>query len=184
MQLSGFRVVIMAAVGLASFAAVVGGIRVLASGPARHIDPIKEFSIRFPSGWEFREAGPDGASVLGWRSLGASESSPRAAVNVTVESLDQPLDAPAFCRLGGKMQSGLLPEFQQIEEGSSRIGDVEAPWIRYTYVAGPQKRRFQAWQFFLVRRSRGYVITCTSDPATFERFRPDFEEIALSFRFE
>lgn len=173
----------MIAVGLAAFAAVAGGIRHLAVGSTRFVDDIRGFSIRFPSQWSFEE-GKEGAVVLGLKSLGNSEAAPRGVVSVNVETLSPPLDPAAFRAWGTKVFSGSLPEYQQVGEGTLRFADLEAPWVLYTYVGGPQKRRFKAWQFYLARKNRGYVITCTSEPATFERFRPDFEEIARSFRFE
>ena len=178
------KTLLLAAVGLAAFAAVAAGIRHLAVGSRRHVDGIKGFSLSFPSGWEFQEGPTEGPAVQGLKVLGIPEGSHRAAVNVTVESLHPPLDVRTYRRRGIVIHGGHLPEYVPIGEGIERFANVEAPWIHYTYVAGPKRKQFQAWQFYLIRGSRGYVITCTADPAAFERFRPDFEEIVRSFRFE
>ena len=74
--------------------------------------------------------------------------------------------------------------FARIQEGTRAIAGLPAPWILYVHRTDPGDLRAQVWQFFFVRESRGYIVTCTAAPVHFESFRADFEEAVDSFKLE
>lgn len=180
------RTLVLALLGLAVFAAVGAAIWFFMWRPVRFVDPVEKFSIRFSPEWLMLGAG-EGANVRAARNLDVSEGGGgTGAINVFASAISNIPDAKAYrdwyMRLNVKEYSKVV----RVQEGvrSGPMGEI--PWAMFVYEIQVDKdvfTRIQVIQYYFVRGSKGYVVSCTALPAAFERFRRDFEEAVDSFRF-
>ena len=174
---------INAALAAGVFAAIVAVMWFFAWRPARIFDAKNGFSIRFTAEWEYAGEG-EGATLRALRTMGVAQGGGTGVINVLVNYLDNIPNAAAYRAWFVDHMAKKFPGFERIQEGSREIAGVQAPWILYVHRIDPGNLRAQVWQFFFVRESRGYIVTCTAAPVHFESFRADFEEAVDSFKLE
>jgi len=149
--------------------------------PGRYYNDDKDFSLKFPDGWEAKE-GLIGTTVMGFSPMENASDSFRENVNVVVEELPQPMSLESYTSLNlGNMQK-LLTDFQILDRGQTTINETDAKWFVYSQRTG--SIRSKILQYFMVKDKRGYVVTGGAAPDTFSQYRPEFEKIAQTFRFE
>ena len=148
--------------------------------PGRYYAQADGFSIRFPADWGQKE------NVMGTRVVAMSLQEPgdtfRENVNVVVEDLPSPMDVETYAALSLKNLSRLLSAGEQPDVADAELGGVAAKRVIYETVMG--QLRVKGMVILAVRGRRGYAVTCSATPETFDAFRPTFDEIAGTFRFE
>jgi len=174
---------INAALAAGVFSAFVAVMWYFAWRPARIIDSKNGFSIRFSAEWEVAGEG-EGATLRALRTMGVGQGGGTGVINVWVSPIANIPDATAYRGWFVEHMAGKFPGFARIQEGTRTIAGLPAPWILYVHRTDPGDLRAQVWQFFFVRESRGYIVTCTAAPVHFESFRADFEEAVDSFKLE
>jgi photosystem II reaction center protein PsbP len=174
---------INAALAVGVFGAFVAAMWYFAWRPARIIDAKNGFSIRFTAEWEVAGEG-EGATLRALRTMGVAQGGGSGVINVLVSPIANIPDAAAYRAWFVEHMARKFPGFARIQEGTREIAGLPAPWILYVHRIDPGDLRAQVWQFFFVRESRGYIVTCTAAPMHFENFRADFEESVDSFKFE
>jgi hypothetical protein len=140
-----------------------------------------DFSVKFPNEWENRE-GFMGTDVI---SLSPKENAAyrfRENVNVVVESLPEGMDLNGYFNANIPKLSSVVRDFQQNESGSSIINNNRAEWLIYTGSIGTIT--LKAKQYYLVNDKKGYVITCSATPATYDAYSSIFDAVVNSFQFE
>lgn len=175
------RFLTLAAIGVAVFAVLAAAMWFFMWRPLRFVDRKAGFSVRFSPEWEVTGEGA-GATARAFRELGVRGGGGRGVINVHVSVIDNIPDAAAYRDWFTRLVAKSYPKYARIQEGTRRISGQETPWILFVYE--DQDVRSQVWQFFFVRETKGYIISCTALPREFERFRAEFEEAVDSFRFE
>ena len=173
----------LAAIGVATFAVIAAAIWFFAWRPVRFVDRARGFSIRFSPEWEILGEG-EGAVVRAVRTMGVAQGGGTGVLNVFVSPVANIANAEAYRELFIESVASKFKGFARVQEGIRAGPGVQAPWILYINRRESDDLRVQVCQYFFVRGSRGYVITCTAAPVHFESFRADFEEAVDSFTLE
>jgi hypothetical protein len=177
------KVLKLAALAFGVFAVIATAIWYFAWRPARYVDARNGFSIRFTAEWDVWGEG-EGATVRAVRTMGVSQGGGTGIISVYVSPIVNIKDGEAYRSWFAETIARKFKGFAKIKEGSRAIAGVQTPWLLYLHQTEPGDVRVQVWQFFLVRESRGYLLTCTAAPFQFEEFRRDFEEAVDSFKLE
>ena len=167
-------------VGLALAAVVPAGCQKGQPEPGRYYSKSDGFSLVFPPGWA-RKENVMGTTVMAMRPEEAGEEF-RENVNVVVERLASPMDVGEYLSLSLANLSRLLAEGAELEVADAELGGAPAKRIIYETTLG--QVRVKGLLVLAVKGQRGYAMTCSATPETFETFRPTFDEIAGTFRFE
>ena len=75
-----------------------------------------------------------------------------------------------------------LTDFESSEKGQDAFHITDARWMVYSHRV--RSLGLKVLVFMVVRDHRRYVITCSSVPENFSKYRGQFEEIARSFWLE
>jgi hypothetical protein len=147
----------------------------------RYYNTKDDFSLKFPKDWENRE-GFMGTDVI---SLSPKENAGdqfRENVNVVVEPLPDGMDLNGYFNANIPKLSGVVRDFQQNGTGSAIINNTRAEWLIYTGSIG--SITLKAKQYYLVNGNKGYVITCSATPSTYDAYNSIFDTVVNSFQFE
>ena len=177
------RIWINAVLAAGVFAAFVAAMWYFAWRPSRIVDAANGFSIRFTAEWEVTGEG-EGATLRALRTMGVPQGGGTGVINVLVNTIANIPDATAYRSWFVENMAKKFKGFARIQEGTRSGSELKPPWILYVHRTDPDDLRVQVWQFFYVRGTRGYVVTCTAAPMHFESFRADFEEAVDSFKLE
>jgi len=178
--MSAKRSSLWALVGIALAAGSLAGCQKSQPEPGRYYAKADGFSIRFPADWE-RKENVMGTTVVAMSPEAAGDEF-RENVNVVVEPLASPMDLEAYLALGLANMTRLLAEGAEPEVADAELGASPAKRIIYETTLG--QVRVKGLMVLAVKGQRGYAMTCSAMPETFETFRPTFDEIAGTFRFE
>lgn len=182
MTLQTRRVLALAVIGLAVFAVMCGAIWYFMWRPTRYVDAEHRFSIRYSPEWEYTGPG-EGASTRAHRTLHDSEGTFSAAISVWANPIENLPDAQTFRAWYIKNFISKFSGYTRLEEGIRATPIGLTPWMMFLHrtEAGD---RVQVWQFYFVKNTTGYVISCAATPSAFEKFRREFAEAVDSFQLE
>jgi hypothetical protein len=148
--------------------------------PGRYSNKPDGFSVVFPPDWEQKE------NMMGSKVAAMSPLQPgdtfRENVNVVVENLTSPMDVETYSALNLTNLSRLMPAGAQPDVADAELGGVAAKRIIYETVMG--QVRIKGMMILAVQGRHGYAVACSATPETFDAFRPTFDEIVGTFRFE
>jgi hypothetical protein len=173
------RTLILAAVAIAVFVVMLTALWFFLWRPARYIDPISGFSIRFTAEWEVAGKG-EGAEMRAARELGAAQGGGLGIISVGMYPVVNIPDATAFRAWFRENFAKKFPGYARVQDGMR--GAV--PWSLFVHRTDKDDRPAQVCQYFYVKGNRGYVVSCTAKPHEFERFRADFEDAVDSFEMD
>ena len=74
----------------------------------------------------------------------------------------------------------LLTDVEVLDAGETRLDDRPAQWIKFKHRMG--EIRLTAMQYYVLKGSRAYVITCTAGQDTYDAWSDKFENIVGTFR--
>jgi hypothetical protein len=152
------------------------------NAPAERIfDKDKTFSLSIPRTWEVKKD-VMGASVVGISPQETAKDTFRENVNVVLENLTEQLVPKSYYDANQAVLKKLFTDFKKKSEGVTKIDNRDFYWSVFTHRMGTVQA--EVYQFMSVKDKRGYVITCSSTPAKFDKYKGQFEEIAKTFRFE
>lgn len=143
------------------------------------VDKEKGFSITFPKIWNIKE-NVKGAAVMGFSPKESESDTFLENVNVVASQANlDGYDAQKYFQVNyGPLAE--LEGFKEVERGETTIEGKKAIWIIFTHHTSSLDAK--AVQYYLVRGARGYVITGTGLSTSFDKYKPQFEQIARSFR--
>ncbi len=139
------------------------------------------FSICFPEAWEQKE-GFMGTTVMATSPMETATDEFRENVNVVLESVPRGTALPDYFSLSLGNMRKMMTDFEKHEEGEATLDGQPAKWMVYSFRMG--EVNLKTLVYFTVRGKRAYVITATASPETFDQYRPKFEEIIETWRFE
>lgn len=149
-------------------------------GETRNFDAEKRFSIEIPSGWEIQRD-VMGASLLGISPQEGKSDSFRENVNVVVEQLASPLSGSEYFEASQNVLKKVFTNYKLEKSGKSTIDRHDFFWTLFTHQMN--KIHAKVIQYSSVDGKNAYVITCSSTPKNFDRFKKTFEKSILSFQF-
>ena len=175
------RFVGLAVLGLAFLAASLAGCSSGSPEPGRYYKKEDGFSIRFPEDWE-RKENVMGTVVIALSPAQGADDAFRENVNVTVETLPSPMTLDEYFNLSMVNLGKLLTEARRPEVADARIGGEAAKRVVYQTTMG--QIGVKGMLYVAVKGNRGYALTCSATPDSFDAYKARFEEIAGTFRFE
>ena len=135
------------------------------------------FSIRFPGDWHISE-GFMGTTVNGLRPMQGLNFF-QESVAVTVGELDAPLPFQEFFTRELAIMKADRKNFEPDLPTETALGTQHA--VRLVYEHEVMVFDLKAVAYFFTAGKKGYVITCTARPDSFEDFLEQFESVAGTF---
>jgi len=175
------RFVALAVLGLAFLPVSLAGCSSGEPEPGRCYKKQDGFSIRFPAEWEQKE-NVMGTAVMALSPAEGEADTFRENVNVTVEKLQSPMDLEKYLELSMANLKKLLAAGQAPEVSDATLGGEKAKRVVYQTTMGPIG--VKGALYVAVKGRRGYALTCSATPDSFDAYKARFEEIAGTFRFE
>jgi hypothetical protein len=159
-------------------AIVVGGRIAGAQGLMPYTYAPGGYTISFPIGWEQR--------VLATGPIALSQpqfpgDTFRENVNVVHEQLPSMMNSMQYAMASLPAMTTQLQAFAIIEQGQVIPGNPTSGY--YIVYQHTMNQRLQAIAYFQTGVTRGYVVTCTALPHTFEQFRAIFAQVAMTFMY-
>ena len=149
--------------------------------PGRYYKKQEGFSIRFPEDWEQKE-NVMGTVVIALSPAQGADDAFRENVNVTVEALPSSMDLEKYLELSMANLKNLLSEGQEPEVSDTTLGGEKAK--RFVCQMTMGQINVKSTVYVAVKGTRGYLLTCSATPDSFDAYKARFEEIAGTFRFE
>ena len=175
------RFVALAVVGMAFLPALLAGCTSQPPEPGRYYKKQDGFSIRFPESWEQKE-NVMGTVVMALSPPEGADDAFRENVNVAVESLPTPMDLEKYLELSMANLKNLFSAGQEPEVSDAALGGGQAKRIVYQTTMG--QVHVKGMLCLAVKGRRGYTVTCSATPETFDAYKEPFEKIVETFRFE
>ena len=175
------RFVGLAVLGLTFLSASLAGCSSGEPEPGRYYKKADGFSIRFPAEWEQKE-NVMGTVVIALSPAQGADDAFRENVNVTVEALPTPRTLDEYCNLSMANLKSLLSAGQEPEVSDTTLGGEKAKRVVYQATMG--QIGVKGVLYVAVKGDRGYAITCSATPDSFDAYKAQFERIVGTFRFE
>ena len=175
------RFVGLAVLGLAFLSALLAGCSSGGPEPGRYYKKQEGFSIRFPAEWEQKE-NVMGTVVIALSPAQGADDAFRENVNVTVETLQSPMDLEKYLELSMANLKDLLSAGQEPEVSDTTLGGEKAKRVVYQTTMG--QINVKEMLYLAVKGNRSYAITCSATPDSFDAYKAQFERIVGTFRFE
>lgn len=145
-----------------------------------YVNKDKGYSIVFPKNWEMKEKFM-GLDVFALSPLEGDKDAFRENVNIITEDLSNPMSLDEYYSMGLVNLKTLLADFKEIDSGTIDVNGIPMKWIVYDHRMGEVRAR--VLQFIAVKDRRAFVITFSAMPDDFAKYRPAFEQIGKTFKF-
>lgn len=137
-------------------------------------DTANAYTFNYPNNWT-KNTTISGFDIF----LLAPEESPgHSPANVSVLSHPIPADL-TLATYSDENINNMLNDINVIDRGQTEIGGLPAVWIRYTR----KDTQVEIVQYFIVKNSKGYLITGGAAPGTYDTYQSVFNEVVKSFKF-
>lgn len=146
----------------------------------RYVSKAKGYSVQFPSDWTQKPSTPP-LDVVALSPKDGPTDAFYENVNIIVSDLPQAISSEEYYQLSYP-QTKTLQGFKEDSNGKSTVGGIEAHWLIALH--STNNLPIKMMQYYFTKGTRAYVITCTASVDTFAKFKPQFEAIANSFKFE
>lgn len=181
-----FRAVVFAAVVFFSGSVFLSSQSVHAADSAtavasgKYANKEKGFSITFPKNWETKE-GIAGAVVASLSPRESDSDNFRENVNIVIEDLPKDLTSEEYYQ-AGIVNLRKVPDFKEDQKGKITIDGKEAVWLIASHKSSNVSAKMI--QYYVVKGKKAYVITGTALADSFGKYKPQFDQIAQSFKSE
>ena len=136
------------------------------------------FGIIPPAGWETQEGtGMPGVAFLS-PPQGPGDMF-RENVNVVVEKLPSAMTTEEYAKACSDMMAIGMTDFRSVSETAVEVNGRTAMRYVSTYRVGSND--IKAISYLTAKGKKGYVITCTALPNSFDEFEKTFEECCRTF---
>ena len=169
--------------GLGLMAVIPAGGIACAEIVQKYINMRDGFTIEVPRGWQIeeREKGPSPFIAFRPREKEDEIVFERVQVEVT--------DAPGrnlnvfYQKHVNKMEKSLAG-FTIVSEGETKINDLPARWLVYTYTDKfiTLKVQAKAMQYMVIKGDSAYLITCIATVKSYDEYQPTFRKIVNTFQ--
>lgn len=151
----------------------------LAADPAsRYTNKEKGISIEFPAGWDARED-YYGTLVAALSPFEGPEDDFQENVNIVLEELPPGMTLDEYVSHSIKNLDFFLTDAEIHEKGLFSGGGKKAWWVIYSHRMG--KLNLKAMSYTFIVGNTAYIITSTSQPEKFDKYRARFDAASRSF---
>jgi hypothetical protein len=167
------------------------GLLVLAAGlagcgkaaPVTYSDKEGAFTITYPADWR-KLPGGSGEDLKIIPAEQSDASATRDTLMVRAETLEKPMALDAFFDVKAKAAEAAdaSMELKVAEKTSVTLGGQEARRMVFSMAGRGGRVTYLAW--FLVKGDRGYAVQASALSSRFDTVKPQFEEIAGTFKAE
>ncbi len=163
---------------LASLMAGVGCSKPRTPRGGEYYNKKEHFSVIPPAGWEQQE-GFMGTVVIFRSPVTHANDDFRENVNVVSAKIPRNTGLTEFVTASVTDMKTELTDFQQLDTSSRTVNGKDTQRFICLYRTGQLDLNILMYLF--VDNGRGYVVTCTAPPETFDEYLPTFEETCQSF---
>lgn len=167
--------VLVAAAAL--LAAAAGCAKKKVHRPGEHYDRANGFGIVPPVGWDVQHESL-GTTVMFLSPVDGADDDFQENINVVAATHRSPLKLDAYTAGVLEAMRRDMTALTKLDASRVAINGVQAERVVCTYRMGVLTN--QALLYFLVKGSRGYVLTCTAAAETYGRYEPIFEDACRS----
>lgn len=158
-----------------------GGLGCKKKSANNFVSPENAFSINFPKEWNIQKDFM-GTVVAATSPLTGPEDKIRENINIIVSDSQGTSDTKAYADASFEGSKPLLTDYQLFERGNTRHGDIHSEWAIFSHRLG--EIQLKTMTHILLKNGKSYIITCSAAPESFDSYRPQFEEIVKTFKFE
>ncbi len=137
------------------------------------------FALEFPVSWT-TEPNYLGTHVMSLSPLKDKEDVYRESVSVIAENLPNPVILQKYYEMYLKIMQETLKEFKIINTTPVVISEQPAIKLVAQYAMSGQILTVE--EYFVTKKSKGFIITCSALTSSYDEFRPMFEKMVLSLK--
>lgn len=143
----------------------------------KYTNPEKGYSIEYPTNWKKSDV-PQLDFVL-FAPTGKNDKT-HASINVVSEKVGSDINLELFFNESTKNLTSALKDVKIEKTGTAFLNGTPAKWVQYTH--NIQGITFKVLQYFIVSGESIYLLTYSASEEDFNKFRPDSEQIANTFK--
>jgi hypothetical protein len=136
------------------------------------------YTMKFPSDWKIHER-DGGTSVTAVSPEEDWGDNFRENITVFVETLDGPISTEEYLEASAAKLKIYLMDYRIHDRGIIRNNGTALYWLTGEHRPGSDAIKFQV--YYLVKNKKGYSISCSALPETFDAYKGLFKDTALSF---
>ena len=136
------------------------------------------FSIEVPNDYTYQKDFGEMVPVMIYTPVEGDKDDFRESINVTSEKFDG--DADTYYQANVMGMNNVLKDFKQVENGRKEVNGQPTHWLIYSFTYGEKKIKVLAYCFSF--NNRGYVVTCSASPDSFDRYKEAFIKVAETFK--
>ena len=138
------------------------------------------FSIKFPSGWLVKENEKQ-TTVMAVIPDYNEDKIFNENINIVVNYFAK---APSLEEYNRQQKAGIkkIKNLKILDEGKIVIDQCQARWFIYSYMINDFG--LKAIVYSMIKKNKSYLITCIFENENFEHYRPLFNSVILTFKFE
>ena len=148
---------------------------------SRYVDSNRGFSITLPTGWQ-QDKDALGTAIMAISKKESESDAFRENINVVVETLQGTMSSKDYFEASQNAIKRVFQDFKLEKTGSAKLSGKDFYWSVFSHRT--PKNRAKVLQYVAVNGLRAYIVTCSSAPEKFDRFRPVFESSVKTFKFE
>ncbi len=183
MKIFNKQIIVFCVLSLAAAGLLLSGCSSPFSIFARYVeykDAENGFSIRFPAAWE-RQDGMENVATAFISPPEYPNDAFRENVNVAIQSLHSSMLMEEVYVQNLNQIKALIPSFIILEQGQEIISQAGVRWVIFKQeVSGFD---MQGIMYIFIRNKRVFVINCIAATNKFPKYKPVFQKIAKSFKF-
>lgn len=152
----------------------------VSAGTQPYSDTAENFAIEIPTDWQIR------SQYLGTAVMALSPQTDPADtfpenVNVVTEALQLDMSVQEYYDANLVSMKGMLTDLSVSEALPLSLAGTQA--IQMTATHTMKGFHAKVLGIFLTHNKKGYVITCTATPQTFDQYKAAFQTIISTFKF-
>lgn len=145
------------------------------------VSPENGFSINLPKDWEVKKDFM-GTVVATMSPQTGAEDTFRENLNIIVTDAEGATDLKAYADATFDSTKTMLTDFQLSERGNTQQGNIHSEWAVFSHRQGDST--LKTMTHILLSKGKTYIVTSTGTPESFDTYRPQFDEIVKTFKFE
>ncbi len=138
------------------------------------------FSIAIPEGYTAKANYSDQVPVMILSKPEGEKDDFTENINVVTQAFEG--DAETYYQVNLMGMQNVMRDFKLLNSDSRKINGLDTHWMHYTFTYADRTMEVLAYCFAF--NGKGYVVTCSSTPQSFERFEKTFKLIGESFTKE
>ena len=149
--------------------------------PGRYYNDEKAFSIVVPDDWQQSEDFM-GVDFMAMSPIKNVQDTFSENMNVITEDLGLEISLEDYYTMSIQNLDVIMDNYTITEEGAATIGGQPAKYLKYDYEVNGLK--IDIVTYLTMNGKQAYVLNFGASPDTAEEFKPIFDEMVASFRFE